>query len=312
MRCIQMMIPLFVVALAAGVSAADVVTLKTGEALHGAVVNQADGVVTFQHPVLGELKINADQVASVMTAEQIADAAEAKAREEAAAKLKAEKAGFFPGWQSQLEAGFSGAEGNSEQMNIYLRFATKHETDDDRTKIHARYFLSSQDGDRNQNEAQIGITKDWFLNGSPWFIFADGAGDYDEFENWEYRASGHGGLGYQIVKNEKFDWSARGGVGAIKEFNSDDESVRPEALAGTDLSWKINDRQTLNFSNYIYPDLGEIGEFRNVTTADWAIKIDNVDNLSLKFGLANEYESNAPSDTKKNDLKYFGALVWGF
>jgi putative salt-induced outer membrane protein YdiY len=307
-----MMIPLLLVALGAPVFAEDVVTLKTGEALHGSVVDQADGIVTLQHPVLGQLKINADQIAAVMTAEQSAAAAEAKAQEEAAARLKAEKAGFLPGWESSLEAGFSGAEGNSEQLNLYLRFTTKHETDDDRTKIHARYFLSSQDGDRNQNEAQIGIVKDWFLNGSPWFIFADGTGDYDEFENWEYRVSSHGGLGYQLVKNEKFDWSVRGGFGAIKEFNSDDESVRPEGLIGTDLSWKINARQTLNFSNYIYPDLGEIGEFRNVTTADWAIKIDDVDNLSLKFGLANEYESAAPADAEKNDLKYFGALVWGF
>ncbi|QNN22120.1 DUF481 domain-containing protein [Planctomycetales bacterium ZRK34] len=317
MRCVRMMIPVLAIALTASVAHADdVVTLKTGEALHGTVVNQADGVVTFKHPVLGQLKIKSDQVATVMTAEQIAAkeaaAAQAKAQEEAAAKLKAEKAGFFPGWDSQLEAGFSGAEGNTEELNLYLRFATKHETDDTRTKIHARYFLSTQNGDRNESEAQAGITKDWFINDSPWFIFADATGDYDEFESWEYRAAGHVGLGYQLVRNEKFDWSVRGGIGAIKEFNSPNDDVRPEALAGTDLSWKINDRQTLNFSNYIYPDLDETGEFRNVTTADWAIKIDNVDNLSLKFGLANEYESNAPSDTDKNDLKYFGALVWGF
>jgi len=101
-------------------------------------------------------------------------------------------------------------------------------------------------------------------------------------------------------------------MGAIKEFNSPDEDVRPEALAGVDFSWQINERQSLNFSNYVYPDLGETGEFRNVTAVDWTIKIDQADGLSLKFGINNEYESNAPSDAEKNDLKYFGALVFDF
>ncbi|MBI1369456.1 MAG: DUF481 domain-containing protein [Planctomycetes bacterium] len=307
---------LCVFTLAAVAMAEDQLTLTSGEIIRGTIVNKADGVVTLKHPIMGQVTIPMEKIKAMAVVEPAAPvpAAEpAKPAEPAAPVPPPPPAPKPTDWKFHIEAGFSGSEGNTQDANVYLRAAGKREIEKvERTNIFARYFLSSKNGDRNENKATAGVTQDWFIDQSPWFVFADGTADYDEFQSWEYRVSGHGGAGYQFIKNEKFDLSGRVGMGAIKEFNSPDESVRPEALAGIDFLWNLTKAQSITFSNYVYPDLGEVGEFRNVTEAAWQIKIDQNDGLSLKLGLLNEYESNAPAGTKKNDLKYFGALVYDF
>ena len=78
------------------------------------------------------------------------------------------------------------------------------------------------------------------------------------------------------------------------------------------MKWDITDKQLLTFSNTYYPDLEEIEEFRNITKAEWLLKMDAAKNMSFKLGLENEHISDPGGSAESNDLKYYGALVFDF
>jgi hypothetical protein len=67
---------------------------------------------------------------------------------------------------------------------------------------------------------------------------------------------------------------------------------------------------SLNFSNYYTPDLQDMSEFRNITNVGYRIDIGAVRGLSFKVGMQNEYISNSPPPTNKNDFKYIGTLAY--
>ena len=123
-------------------------------------------------------------------------------------------------------------------------------------------------------------------------------------------------MGYHLVKlgqdSDLFDLKLKGGVGGNQTIGGEDDSFTPEGLAGLDFKYVISDRQEFTLSNTLYPDLGDFGQFRNITGAAWTLLIEEEPKLSLKLGIENEYESDPSGDSKHNDLKYYGALVYEF
>lgn len=311
---------------AAGLTQADTVTLKTGETLTGTSEGQADGKLTFVHPALGRLVIPMAQVQSVATdpgAEKAAklDAAKATVAEAGLVvaepeqvAIKPERWRLLPGWNSTFEAGFSGEAGNSENINIYLKFLTKQETDDTRASIGSTYFLNTDEGDRTTNELRVFGRHDWLMPESPWFWFAKGDGEMDEFESWDYRVTGHVGPGYELVNRDDLKINLLAGLGGSVELGGDgDDEIMPEALVGAELEWHPDARQTIVAHATYYPDLEAIDEDgRTVGGASWAWLLDEGNRLSLKLGVDAEYESETEGDADHLDLKAYGALVFDF
>ncbi|HEX7010242.1 MAG TPA: DUF481 domain-containing protein [Phycisphaeraceae bacterium] len=330
---------------------AERVVLHSGEVLQGRIIEQTPEHVVLDHSFLGRLTIPAAQVAAIEpdsaqtapTATAPADADHAPAATQpaeppasqpaeteppatqsevdlgaaavppalAAPAPEEKKPSFFDDWKASIALGLAGSQGNSETQSFNAHFNATKETPEDRWLADFSYFLSFNNGERNQNELKADLTKDWLMPESPWFFFAQGIYQYDEFEAWEHRFSGFGGMGYTFVKNDRLELIGRGGVGATYEMGLVDELV-PEALFGASiLRWQLTDNQTLAASTTYYPALDDISEFRLVSSLEWSIKIDQADGLSLKLGINNEYESNVV-EGKHNDFKYYGALVFNF
>ena len=111
-----------------------------------------------------------------------------------------------------------------------------------------------------------------------------------------------GGVGYQLLKTEEFDVRALAGPSVTKQFSENDFFV--EALAGVEGIWTLSKVHSLSLSNYIYPALNDLGEFRNLTTFAWKWKLMEDPGLSLLAGVENEYQSKVESGLKHNDVKY--------
>ena len=203
-----------IVVSACAVAVADQITLKTGDVLIGEVTERSDDHVRLEHPVLGSLAIPAEQVASVavdatgqapvvespagqVEAAQVGDKAESSAKPQAARTPKRRL--LFAGWDASLEIGINGSQGNSETLNARVAFNAAKEDDLHRWKIAASYHTATSGGDATRNESMAGLTKDWLLPGSLWFYFAAGRIDIDEFESWDFRLSGTGGIGLELV-----------------------------------------------------------------------------------------------------------------
>jgi putative salt-induced outer membrane protein YdiY len=278
--------------LALGSAGAETIKLKNGNELDGKVLERTDDVLVLQHENLGRLEIPTSQLA-----------------------LETSKAGMFGtgflrDWERRLEVGVNGAQGNSDFFNVLGGLSLGFENDYHRWAIEARYRLNEKDGEKSAHSAFASVAKDWLHPGRLWFPFLETRYDYDEFQDWDHRLSGTAGVGYTFLDRKRFELLGRAGLGASRTWGSEDERIAPEALLGLEGDWAIAERQKLSFYTKLFLDLAETGEYRNLSGAAWVIALN--DELSLKLGAENRYESRVEGDAERNDLRYVGSLLIGF
>lgn len=303
---------------------ADSIVLLNGDTLNGTIKQVNENNVVITHPALGDVTIANAQIhkyqqgdAEAKTLNPLPEAAKPEPKpapkpEPKPADAKPKKPVLIPGWKSKLEAGLNGSAGNTESQSIYIRFITKRENEEEKTTFDANYYFSSRDGKESQNEFSTGVRNDWLLPDSDWFYFGQARLEIDRFEAWDQRASAALGVGYEWIKEEDFYVSLRAGLGAVKEFGSNEDNIIPEGLLGAEMGWNITDRQELTASTTYYPDLGDIPENRVVSEVAWEYKMSDLDGISLKAGIQHEYESETEGPIKHNDWKYFTGIIMDF
>lgn len=293
---------------------ADVVTLNTGDRLVGKIVDENDEAVFLQHPMFGTLKIARNTIVTDAEPRSASPQVAAPAPEKPAPPPEPKRSALMQKLNDinlKLEAGFNGKDGNSESLSARVGLKANQETDDHRWNADAAYNRASNNGIVNRNEVTAGATKDWLLNDSPWFYYVRGRYDWDQFEAWDHRLSLGAGVGYEFIDNDTVQLLGRAGIGGVREWGSEDTDIHPEAEAGGELKWKITEAQTLEATHMVFKALDD-DPFRMRTTVQWVMKLNHADGVSVKLGLVNEHDSEPGDDKKRNDLSYYGALVFDF
>ena len=300
------------------------VTLTSGEVLKGTIVERTDEALVLDHPLLGRLTIAAanvqdpppappaSQPAVDAPAESTSPLGTTAALAETAAAEPVPLPPWLQDWKHRIEAGLTGTEGNNDTLNMRLAYRAQRETERDRTKFDTTYFMARDDTGTTNNELVLRFEHDWLLTESNWFPFVRFQYDFDDFESWKHRVQGFAGMGYTVVKSDDLEANFRFGGGFAKEF-SGRRDLRPEGLFSVGVvKWHPTPHQTVAGSLTYHPDLGDPGEFRLIGALEYQIKIPDLEGLSVKFGLDNEYESDPGPGDEKNDLRYFATLVYEF
>lgn len=269
---------------------AESIKLKNGDTLNGTIIEQNDQRVVLQHAQLGRLEI---ALADIEPASEIAKAEEKQRH-------------------TKVDIAANGSYGNTDKQTFRAAVATDRETELNRLKLDSSYTTGWSDGDRDENKFTAGALHDWYMQNSPWLLFADGRYDFDDFQTWENRLAGHGGFGYRFRKTETLKLTGRLGIGAVKEWGSEDEDLRPEGLVGVELKWKISDRQSLNGEATFYPGLEDLSEYRFLSKLDWSFLIDPSKNMSFTTGLQYEYQSEVDPGFKHYDLDIWAGVRFEF
>lgn len=292
----------------AGLAVETPIRLSTGEVIHVDVIEATDSTIKFKHPVLGEVTVDraSVEILNAEASERVAEMTRPPAEE-----VPPPEEPKSP-WKTRITAGGALTDGNSESASLNAGLLVTRETERMVTKFDAAYFYAESDGERSENRFTSGIQNDWLNPGSKWFYFARGRFDADEFQSWDTRVSGHGGVGYRLFEEDPFKLNLRAGAGATKEFGSDDEELRPELLFGFDGSWKVTDNSELVFDSTIYPDLDNTGEFRTLSNVGYSVLLDEATSLSLTAGLQHEYQSDVDPGREKSDIRLFAGLALEF
>ena len=215
-------------------------------------------------------------------------------------------------WKSKVVVGAGATTGNTDNQSFHAGLSSLRERVAERTEIDLHYYYGATDGDRTENRFTAGLLQDWLVADSPWLYFAKARYDYDEFNSWEQRVAVHAGVGYEFIDREDLSLVGRVGLGLIKEVNSANDGIRPEGLLGLDLRWDITERQTLEAGTTLYPDLGDLGEFRTISYARWDVLVDEASNLSFNIGVEHEYQSVVDPGREKNDFRITAGLLFEF
>lgn len=293
------------------------VTLTNGDLIRGALVSDGDPVV-INHPVLGQVSFPRSSVANVktMSAENAVKATAAAA--EAAGKFPPpppppDPDSWFKGWKGLIEAGVNGSSGNTETFAGRFGIGASRETSKTKTTLGFSYNYGVDDGQKSKDNARLDARNDWLPQGdSKWRPFVQGTLEYDTFQDWDYRYSAFGGVGYELIKTDKILLLPRAGIGLSQELGGSDNKIHPEGLLGADFEWKINDRSKFFISGDTYWLLDEIPDYRAFVRAGYEVLVDDKSNLTLKLGIEDRYDSSPGDGRNRNDLTYFALLALPF
>ncbi len=315
--------------------AAVTIRFQNGDVLKGTYVCREGDAYIITHGVLGRLVVPRSEVVDLIVPardERVEDV-EASADENIKAFTRitleqptpgqpaaggkptepqpgpAEKS-FFAGWKGSVELGLNGSEGNTTRLNLRAGVHMERKTEKLETKLGLVYSYGRDESMVTEDRARFDIRNDW-LTGTRWRFFAQGAAEYDDFQDWDVRLSAFVGVGYEFIKAEKDFLLGRVGIGISREIGGSDNTIRPEALIGADYEHKFTDTQKFTFSIDVYPDLADIGGYRLTAKAAYEILIDPKSAMTLKLGAVDNYDST-PNGRKRNDLDYFALLVFNF
>lgn len=231
--------------------------------------------------------------------------------------IEADNSGFvwpdyLTGWKRRVEVGAFGASGNTSTTSFRGSLRTTRKVPTNETTLNLSYQYATRNGSVVQNRFQTTGRYDKLKKDSKWRYFFTGSYEADEFRDWDYRVTGGGGFGYELIKDDKTKLLSRGGLNLAQDFGGLDQELRTEAIIGLDLSHKINDRQKISGKIDYLPNTSALGEYRINAKADWELLIDPETRLSLRIGGEDRFDSNARGRSKENDLTYYIVLAIEF
>ncbi len=298
---------------------AEIIELTNGDILNAAISRTTEHFIIIKHPVLGSLTIDNSRIAEIRPvpkdteeAQQTAAGAAPETTEEKqqpAADPGLFGTGFLAGWERNLSAGLSGTSGSSNNASFRGDIKTTYRDKEKRWNINMFYYYASEDNSTTDNRYTANLLREWLLADSDWFYFANGGYDWDQFKDWNHRIRLGGGSGYRFIDTDSIDLSTKQGLNVnYSLFRDQKNTLKLEALLGIFWHWKISTRQSIDFSNVLYPALTDLGQYRNVSKFEWLHSLDYYHGLAIKLGFRNEYDS---TESDKNDLRYYLNIVWG-
>jgi len=304
---IYFLIPL---TLFSGISFGQIIQLNNGDSLDVIIKMQTQDSLIVEHTSLGELSISKGKIANIQSIDLHALA---KVDTDKETETKAIDEGLFgtgllANWDRSIDVGFNGASGSSNNTSFRSGISTSFENKEDRWDFKSVYIYKQDDHETTDNQLKVDLVKDWFLADSPLFYFALAGFDWDKFQDWDYRGRLAAGPGYQFIKNKQLELATRVGLSGVYEVIEPESEMDMEGLIGLNVKWNVSDDQSVRFDNYLYPSITDTGEYRNVTTFEWAHKLGFYNGLAIKIGFNNEYNT---THTDENDLKYHAAIAWG-
>lgn len=313
MKLRNLLVALAIVATAPVVASAQVastttIKLKTGESLTGQFVQRGKNTAVFKSDTVGTVSVPVAQIDSVNGEAYVPTA-----------EVGVFGSDFLAGWNRSFDLGLLGQSGGSSEsiaFNTGLDFLTGDSITDYRAAFGARYWLSTNDGDKSQNAFRAYGKYDKYLPNinDRFFVFGWGQYDFDEFQSFYQRISGFGGAGYDFVKKEDYTMSGRAGLGFSQDFGNElTDDFRFEAMIGVDGKWTIDpNKQYLTYSSYYFPSLEDFADGRIVSTLAYEAVIDHANGIALKAFTEHKYEFRTADDSQHNNWKYGVNLVVKF
>jgi len=309
--------------------ASDLVELSTGEKLTVEILERNDEIVRVKHPVLGELAIPTAEVRVLPARKAASYAAKVShAPEVPSGNLGPPKPGEAPkprvpepgeagaspdSWRGGVEGGVSGTQGNSQSSSLRFGLSAKRQTEKLETTVNASIVYSTDHGEKTASRGEVTAQNDWLLVDSPWGFFVRGRGEYDEFQDWDWRLSAYAGPSYAFIRDERTTLRGRFGAGAAYEFGGEQqEKLKPEGILGLDLAHRLTQRQDVYVVADYLPSLDQFPEFRLDLRGGWRILIDPESRMNLHIGAADRYDSSPGPNIDRSDIEYFMTVGWQF
>lgn len=336
------------VAVAWGANAADVIVMKNGDRVSGAIVKKDGKTLTIKSEHFGLVSlpwdqistVNADQTLNVTTAAgtvqtklatkndkievasqtvapaeivAIRDAAEQKAYE------RMLKPGFGDLWAVTGNIGWAGTSGNAKTLTFTTPINAVRASQTSKTTVYFNSIRASALVNGVSAATASAVRGGWgYARNLKPRLFANVFNDweYDRFQNLDLRVVAGGGLGYMAWKGERGRLDLVGGLAWNREKF---DPVRPrlpftrnaaEGYYGNDFSFKLNSRTNI-FQNYRqFVNLKDGEQYR--INFDTGATTQLTKWLTWNVAFSNRFLNLPAPGRKKNDLLYTTGFGFAF
>lgn len=279
---------------------ADEVYLKNDDRISGEIIKDREDSITIDSEAMGPITINRKYIKHIITNGQ---AKEAKPEEQ---KKKL--------WQRKVSLGYNKSSGNTRDSQLTISFfANKKREHVDEFTLKGDVYYSSA---KRKMDAQryCGMVRYAFSFGKTkrWYNFYRLEADHDRFANVDYRIVPAAGAGYWFFDLIDIKVMAEAGIGLEhtdyrgQTKDRDEVIFTPRAFIEKKLFGNAKICQDL----LLYPALDDFNQYRLHSETVFTNTI--TEKLSLRISLIDDYNSNPPKDTKKNDLRLISSLSYSF
>ncbi|MFH1563075.1 MAG: DUF481 domain-containing protein [Nitrospirota bacterium] len=277
---------------------ADEIRLKNGDKISGQIINDGEVAIIIETEAMGQISVKREFIKEV-----IAD------KELGVAVAKQETPDL---WKREISIGYNEARGNTENSQLSLNIYANRKTDDDEFTIKANNFYSSSNKKMDSQNWYSLVRYAFSFGGRKWYNFYKLEANHNKFSNIDYRLVPAVGLGYWYSDTPTWKAMVETAIGlehtkfkqGVKD--SDEVVLVPRAFFEAALFEKSKISQDIS----LYSSLSNKGECRLRSETMFENPIS--EELSVRFSLINDYNSDPPEDTKKSDLRLISSLVYSF
>jgi len=220
--------------------------------------------------------------------------------------------GWVAPWDGTLELGLNGADGNTNNSNLFFGFDGEREYRGGDLTFDLDYFYQQANSavTMDRGVAKSRYEREIAASSISWYL--EGFFEYDNLRAYPGRLSVAAGLSKPLIETDRFNVKGRAGAGASKKIDAPDDKWRPELQFGMDYEYRLTERQRLfGFLDY-YPDMSDFGTYRLNYKLAWEALLEEDWGLAMRASLMNWYDSNPGPGTSANDLYYVLSLIWGY
>jgi len=226
-----------------------------------------------------------------------------------------------PGWETTLALGMNLARGNSDILSANVHLDRFKETDVHEFRFGAFTQYNETDGKTStQNAKTFAIYKRKFNRA---FAYTDNSLFHDKIGDIKYRLILGAGGGYYVVMRETKKLGLEAGLSYIREKiydvlveggsdaqDSDLTDNIPAIRLAERYDHTLSETAKLWQSLEYLPDAGNFGNY--LLHAEAGVEAALNTRLNLRFVVQDRYDSEPPTDLKKNDVAVMTALVFKF
>lgn len=276
------------------------VHLKNEDRITGEIIVQNKKNVTIKTETMGTVIINKDFIERIVKAEGKTPEINKELKEVI--------------WDREVSVGYNKATGNTRDSQLAINFfANKKREHIDEFTLKGDFYYSSS-GKKMDAQKYYGMVRYAFSFGrnKAWYNFYRLEADHDRFANIYYRIVPATGVGYWFYDLPGIKIMTEVGIGLEHTDYNNQTKDRNEAILAPRafIEKTLFDNLKISQDLYFYPVLDNFNQYR--LHSDTALTIAMNKKLSLRLSLIDDYNSDPPKDTKKNDLRLISSLAYSF
>ena len=271
---------------------AEEVCLKNGDRVTGTIIKDTGDFIVISTEAMGEVRVGKDFIKDKTSAEVYPEII----------------------WDKKISVGYNKSSGNTDSSQLISSFfINRNRVHIDEMTLKGNIYYSSSDKKMDARKWNgSGRYAFSFASQKKWYSFYNIGVDHDRFANIDYRLLPSLGLGYWFFDTDSIKAMAEAAIGYehTDYRDSTDDSDKAVLVPRAFLEKVIFGDARIRQDVFFYPAVDDFSDYRLHSETMFSNPLNN--ELSLDVRLIEDYNSKAPTDTKKNDLRLLTSLTYSF